>query len=330
MTGEVWSFLETRATGLHRTATGMAAEAARLASLLDQNPCGVIVGACDHALFDRFRSLGLRKLYMVSTDPPSTVAEACARAIQQLASARHPLVILFGATAFGSEVAARVSAATGSGLISHCVDFTREDDVLVARKMAHEGRAHVVLTWSAPPPYVATVEPEVLEAVENKTPSMEVVEETIRIAPLRTELLRRWKVDPRKLDLSEASFVIGVGRPVIARAEQLGTLCEKAERIGAVFGASRPVVDAGLLAREKQIGASGRWLGADVYIACGISGSSYHMMGVRKVRHLVAVNTDRNAPIFKSAELGIIGDLFEVLPALEKMAEAPPAEPGSN
>jgi electron transfer flavoprotein alpha subunit len=94
-----------------------------------------------------------------------------------------------------------------------------------------------------------------------------------------------------------------------------------AERLGAAFGASRVVVDSGLLPKEKQIGASGKWLSADIYLACGVSGSFYHMMGVKAVKHLVAVNTDRDAPILKSAELRVIGDLFEVLPSLGRLVD---------
>ncbi len=97
---------------------------------------------------------------------------------------------------------------------------------------------------------------------------------------------------------------------------------EVAERLGAAVGASRIVVDGGVLPRARQIGASGKWLAADVYLACGVSGSSYHMMGVKAVKHLVAVNLDRSAPIFQHAELGVVGDLFEILPALSALLAA--------
>ncbi len=322
MASEVWSFIETSGTGLHRTAVKVAAETARLGDLLGEKPCGIVVGADGQALGEQLGAFGLQKLYMVKTDAPADTPESYARAIERLVSRQTPTVLLFAATALGSEVAARVAARLGSGLISHCVDFAKQGEELVARKAAYDGRAHMTLAWSGPVPHVATVEPEAMEAVENKVPAVEVVEEAADIGPLKTAFLRRWKADPRQLDLTEANFVIGVGRPIIGRAEELNALREKAERLGAVFGASRPVIDAGLLPREKQIGASGRWLGADVYIACGISGSTYHMMGIRKVRHLIAINTDRDAPIFKSAELRIVGDLFEVLRALENVSDA--------
>ena len=101
-----------------------------------------------------------------------------------------------------------------------------------------------------------------------------------------------------------------------------------ARRLGAVFGASRVVVDSGLVPKERQIGASGKWLNADVYVACGVSGSFYHMMGIKGVKHLVAVNTDRDAPIFKSAELAVVGDMFKVLPSLGNLLDET-EEPGA-
>jgi len=323
MSGEVWSFIETAGGGLHKSATKIATEATRLGNLLGEIPCGVVVPDGGDALAEELAPFGLQKLYSLKADAPgSWTPEAYAQAVAALVARRKPHLVLFAATAFGSEVAARVSARLGSPFISNCIDFAREGEGFVARKAVHEGRAHLTVTWSAPPPHLASVDLEALEAIEERSPvPLEVIEEAAEIGSLGTELLSRWKTDPRQLDLVEASLVIGVGRPILSRIEELPNLRDAAEKLGAVFGGSRPVADAGALPKEKQIGASGKWLTADVYIACAISGSTYHMMGIRGVRHLVAVNTDRNAPIFKHAELGIVGDMFEILPALEKISE---------
>lgn len=322
MGGEIWCFLETGAAGLHNTATKLATEAVRLAQLLGGEGCGALVALGANAFAAELAAFGLRKLYAIKADAvASWTPEACADALVQLVSNRQPQMLIFAATASGSEIAARVAARMNRGLIANCVDFAREGESPVARKVVYGGKAHMTMAWSAPPPYLATVNPEALEAIEESGISPpEAIEEAIMVAPLKTALLRSWKTDPRQLDLTEASLVIGVGRPLIARAEELEALRVAAEKCGAIFGVSRPVVDAGVLPKECQIGASGKWLSADVYIACGISGSSYHMMGVRQVRHLIAVNNDPNAPILKQAELGIVGDLFEVIPALAKLS----------
>ena len=329
MAGGVWCFVETAGGGLHKTATKIATEATRLGNLLGEPPCGVLVGQDGQTLAGELAPFGLQKVYQVRSDgAASWTPEACAQALMALMANWQPHLLLFAATSFGSGVAARVSARSGCGLIANCVDFAREGEGFVARKAVFDGAAHMTMTWATPPPHIATVELEALEAIEERSGTpLEVVEESVEIGLLNTELLDRWKTDPRQLDLTEASLVISVGRPIISRAEEMPHLRDAAEAVGAVFGGSRPVVDAGVLPKEKQIGASGKWLAADVYIACGVSGSTYHMMGIRQVRHLVAVNTDRNAPIFKQAELSIVADLFEVLPALRNLTEAEKKEP---
>ncbi|MGD0072883.1 MAG: electron transfer flavoprotein subunit alpha/FixB family protein [Candidatus Binataceae bacterium] len=323
MSGEVWSFIETTGGGLNKNATKMATEATRLGNILGEVPCGVLVADGGGTLADDLAPFGLQKLYALKAEAPGAwTPEAYAHALADLVAKRQPHLVLFAASAFGSEVAARVSARLGSGFISNCVDFAREGEGLVARKAVHEGRAHQTLTWAVPPPHIASVDLAALEAIEERSPvALEVIEENAETGALGVELLSRWKTDPRQLDLTEASLVVGVGRPILSQMDALPNLRDAAEKIGAVFGGSRPVADAGALPKEKQIGASGKWLTADVYIACAISGSTYHMMGIRGVRHLVAVNIDRNAPIFKHAELGIVGDMFQVIPALEKLAE---------
>lgn len=321
MVEEVWSFIETGPTGLQKTATKAATEASRLAQTLGAEGCGVLATPEGNAFADKLAPFGLRRLYAFEADAPTSwTPEAYADALSQLVSRRRPRMLVLAATALGSEVAARVSARLGIGLIANCVDFFREGESLVARKAVCGGKAHMTVVWAKRPPYLATVDPEALEAIEERGgQAPEILREIVSLGPLKAVPLRSWKTDPRQLDLTEASLVVGVGRPIITRVGELETLRLAAERCGAVFGVSRPVVDAGVLPKDRQIGASGNWLSADVYIACGVSGSSYHMMGLRQVRHLIAVNTDANAPIMKQVELGIVADLFEVLPALEKL-----------
>jgi electron transfer flavoprotein alpha subunit len=321
--GEAWAFLETSGGRLHKTAARIAAETARVAGILGQRACGVAAGGQGESFATQLKGFGLKRLYALDSGAgadwtPETYAQAVASAVVT----RKPGLVLFGATPLGSDVAARVAARLRTGFLSDCVDFVLEGEGLCARKAVYGGDAHMTLRWLGGPPWIATVDPDALEENEDAASAApQVIEEHVAIAPARTEFVRRWKVDPRQLALGEASIVVGVGRPVIARPDELNRLKEAADSIGAVLGVSRPVTDAGLMSKRNQIGMSGNWLGADVYIACGISGSAYHMMAVRKVRHLVAVNIDRNAPIFKSAELAIVADLFELLPALSELSK---------
>lgn len=320
---EIWSFVETGQRGLRKTAPAVASEAVKLGRLTGQPSCGVFAADSEAGgLATGLSAFGLRKFYhLKAREPLHWTPEACADALAALAESAPPYLILFAATAAGSEVAARVAARLGAGLISNCVDFVREGETLVARKVAYGGKAHTTMTWCAPPPYLATMDLDSLEATEQPGAPAEMAEQTLPVGPLRAEFLGSFTVDPQEIDLTEANLVLGVGRPVIDRADRLEELQGAAGSCGAAFGGSRPVVDAGLLPRARQIGASGKWLAADVYVACGISGSTYHMMGIREVRHLIAVNSDPGAPILKQAELGIVADLFEVLPALKRLMD---------
>ena len=330
--GEVWSVLEASDGRLHDTATKIASEGRKVARLLHGDPCGVIASVPEERLLQALAPFGLRRLYAFGgerTEPTS--AEQCARAIATLAARRSPSCVLFAATPFGCEAAARVAVRLGSGLASDCVDFDCAAEGLTARRNVHGGKAHATVAWCGPPPHVATVNLDALEEVaESSGPPAEVIVEEAESGVARTELVRRWRVEPRELDLSEARIVIGVGKPILARPAALPMIEAVAERLGAAFGGSRIVVDGGLLPRERQIGASGKWLAAEVYLACGISGSSYHMMGVKGVRHLVAVNLDRSAPIVQHAEFAVVGDLFEVLPALGALFEGDQRDRGNR
>ena len=316
--GEVWAFLETVDGRLHDTATKTASEVRKVARLLDDHPCGVIAGVPEERFLQELAPFGLQRIYALSGKRSERgSAEEHGHAVATLAARRSPSCVLFAATPFGCEAAARVAARLGSGLASDCVDFARAGEEFTARRNVWGGRAHATVAWRGPPPHVATVNLDALEAVpESPGQPAELIVEEADFGTPRSELLRRWRVEPRELDLSEATVVVGIGKPILERPAALPMVEEVSERLGAALGGSRIVVDGGLLPRERQIGTSGKWLAADVYLACGISGSSYHMMGVKAVKHLVAVNLDRNAPIFQHVDFGVVGDLFEILPAL--------------
>lgn len=327
---EVWAFCGGAVTS--NAAAKLASEAARVSQMLGAIPCGLTVVADAAGMRERLKLFGLRKLYAANCSNVSLSCEAWADVISSLVASLGPQMLLFASDALGSELAARVAARLGAGLVANCTDFGWEDGTFVAYKAGFAGEVTLITTWSEPRLRVATVDLDACEALPERTPVvLEVV--TVDVAEVRSdprvEILVRWKPDPMKIALVEAPFVIGLGKPVLARPEEQVMLHTAIEEAGAAIGVSRPVADAGVFPRERQIGASGKWLSAEVYIACGISGSAYHMMGVKKVRHLIAVNTDPGAPIFRHAELGIVCDLFQLLPALAKLLKSGSKEPKS-
>jgi electron transfer flavoprotein alpha subunit len=122
------------------------------------------------------------------------------------------------------------------------------------------------------------------------------------------------------VDITKAEIVVSVGRG-IGTEEKIPLIAELAEALGGVLACSRPIVDVGWLPRERQVGASGRTVTPKVYIACGISGAIQHLTGMRDAHRIIAINKDPNAPIFGVAHIGVVGDLFEIVPALIKAAK---------
>jgi electron transfer flavoprotein alpha subunit len=137
--------------------------------------------------------------------------------------------------------------------------------------------------------------------------------------PARSKLLAVSDEPAGDVDITKADIVASVGRG-IGTEEKIPLIAELANALGGVLACSRPVVDVGWLPRERQVGASGRTVTPKVYIACGISGAIQHLTGMRDAHRIIAINKDPNAPIFGVAHIGVVGDLFEIVPALTKAA----------
>lgn len=319
---EVWSVVEALGGRPHETAVKMASEASRLGRLLGARPCCVVTDRLDDpaTVLRALAEHGARKIYAAAgaEDDASSSAEAVTMRLAALVAERRPEAVLFTATRDGAERGARLAARLGAGLVARCVEFELDGAALVARRPVSGGKAHALVRWAFGPPYLATVDLASLEAVAEGpgTPSPEVVE--VAAPPdeaMRTAHRRRWRLAAGELDLTEAAFVIGVGRPVDT-AESLARVQSLADRLGATLGGSRIAHFQGIVPKSRQIGASGKWISPDVYLTFGVSGASYHVMGIKGAKHIIAVNTDRDAPIFKLAELGIVADLEEVVGAL--------------
>jgi len=322
MLPEVWSFLEIENGDLHDSARKMAAEARRAARVFDIAACGLIFGPCSSGALEELKWYGLKKVYLFPGEPPLS-PEAIARSIQAATERLNPRFILFENNPSVSEVAGRVASSLERGLISGCIDFESADGQPLARKAVYDGKAHAIYSWTAPPPYLATIDSSALEDVKEKNQTEpEIIREEVESGECLTGLLRKWEVGLAELDLSEARIVIGVGKGV--GVEFMETIDRLAGAIKGVIGGSRIAVYNGLIPLERQVGTTGKWLNSDVYLAMGISGAPQHVMGIKEVKNIIAINATKEAPIFRYAKLGIIGDLYEVVPKLIGLIEAEP------
>jgi electron transfer flavoprotein alpha subunit len=320
MLPEIWSFLESEGGVLRGTARKMAAEASRTARIFHGTAAGFVFGPPGPRLLGELKPYGLPKIYL-SPARPQLSPEGIAAAIAAAAVRWRPVGLLFDNLPLGAEVAARAAASLERGLVANCIEFELDGEQPVARKTVYGGRAHALYTWNTPPPYLATVDTTALEDLKAGTPiEPEVVPIAAAEAEPLTGLTGKWEMDLADLDLSEARVVIGVGRGV--DGSDMEHINRLAEILRGVIGGSRIAVYKGLVGLERQIGTTGKWLDSDLYLAIGISGAPQHVMGIKEVKNIIAINISKQAPIFKYAGLGVVGDLRQVVPELVKMLEA--------
>jgi electron transfer flavoprotein alpha subunit len=232
--------------------------------------------------------------------------------IVRLVNRVKPEIMLFGATHLGRSLGPRVAAALDTGLTADCTGLGIDSSgSLIQIRPAFSGNifAHIKTQGY---PQMATVRYKVMTALQ-KDPSRrgEIIPEVPEIVP---SLIQLTAVDSSgAVNLPDAEVIISGGRG-LRKAGDFALLTELADLLGGVVGSSRPLVDAGWIAKEHQVGFSGNTVKPKVYIACGISGSPQHMAGMRNSDLIIAINADPSAPIFRIADYGLVGDLYEILP----------------
>lgn len=242
--------------------------------------------------------------------------------LQALIEKVRPQIVLVGSTAFGRSLAPGLAAACRTGLTADCTGLEIDADgalVQIRPAFSENILAHI---RSDTRPQMATVRYREFDPLprEKDRPG-----EVVNVAPKVTENaavrgIRRVKVTG--IDISDAKVVVAAGRGVRS-AQDLGMIRELAGLLGGVVGASRQLVDDGIITKEYQVGYSGVRVKPDLYIACGISGAPQHLAGMKESGYIVAINSDPSAPIFRVADYGIVGDLYEVVPRLiEKIKKA--------
>ncbi len=224
--------------------------------------------------------------------------------------------ILAAGTSFGRDVAARASARLGTGLLSDVVEIERAaGGALRGKRPVYSGKAYAWAAVADARPAMATLRPNVFPAVTSGGKAADVVPRAASDVPRRAAVTRIEKPTAQELDVAEASIVVSGGRGLKA-PEHFAIVRDLAVALGGAVGASRAVVDAGWISHAHQVGQTGKVVSPSLYVACGISGAIQHLAGMSSSKVIVAINKDPEAPIFKVATYGIVGDVFEVLPKL--------------
>ena len=222
----------------------------------------------------------------------------------------------FAASAQGRDLAPRVAARLGVSLASDVTNFQIKGEAVTARHPAYTGKVIVTLRLTSTPALLSLRPGAITPAEQPRAGRVESIPPAIDPASARVTVTEMSQRGAAKLDLGEASIIVSGGRGLRA-AENFKLVEELAAAIGnAAVGATRAVTDDGWRPPTDQIGQTGRLVSPDLYIAVGISGAIQHLAGMRTAKTIVAINKDKDAPIFKIADYGIVGDLFEVVPRL--------------
>jgi electron transfer flavoprotein alpha subunit len=247
--------------------------------------------------------------------------ESWAAVIRSIIEKEKPFLVVAGHTTQGMDYLPRLAVALRRPLIAGCVEYEKQQDRLVLTRQIFNAKMNMKALVKGDPPYLATASPGAFPADDVESGANAVVTAfPLEQVSLGTSSRVVEKIEsPRgQSDLASASIIVAGGRG-LKQKENFNIIFELADSMGASVGASRPVVDAEWLPREYQIGSSGQTVSPKLYIAVGISGAIQHLVGMQTSRCIVAINKDADAPIFKIAHYGIVGDLFKVVPELTKI-----------
>jgi len=317
--GEILVFVEQHDGAVKRPSLESLTAGVRLAAARGTTASALVAGPGAAEAADTLALHGAAGVTTLDVDvtDPTALAAALAGVVENVS----PAVLLLAHTTVGKVVGPRVAGALGLPMAADCIAITDDGGSIVARRPVYAGKALVNVATGAAT-LVASLRPNVVMAAESPTTGAVSVGDVV--APSRSlgAVLKDIVAAAReKIELTEAGIVVSGGRG-LKGPENFGMIEDLASALGAAVGASRAVVDAGWRPHTEQVGQTGKTVSPQLYIAVAISGAIQHLAGMRTSNFIVAINKDPEAPIFKVADYGIVGDAFEVVPRLTEAVSA--------
>jgi electron transfer flavoprotein alpha subunit len=307
-------FVEQRNGNIRKASLEALSEAKRLAAGGGWSVCAVVAGHGVAAKAAELGGWGAGKVYVADEERFARYSsEGYAAVVRAAVEKCAPVALFMAATALGRDLSGRVAARLGWGCLSDVTKLAVSGVTIQATRPVYSGKALATVD-SAGKAVVVTLRPNVFPA-QSSGGTADV--ETLPAIPgdIRAVVKELLAKEGGELDVAEADVIVTGGRG-IKGPENFALIRELARLLGAAVGASRAVVDAGWIDHAHQVGQTGKVVSPSLYIACGVSGAIQHLAGMSSSKLIVAINKDPEAPIFKVADYGIVGDLFQVVPAL--------------
>ncbi len=286
-------------------------EGRRVADGLGADVTAVVVGSGIEGIAGELEKYGPDKILVADDSALADyTTDAYTNVIADLVQSVEPAVILLGASAQGKDLSARLAARLDAGLAMDCTAVKLDGGKLICTRPMFGGKIYADVEIDGALQMVA-IRPNVMDITET---SKECVTEkpAVRVGDVKTTVAEKSMDTGDKVELTEADIVVSGGRGTAGEFEAIEQL---AAALGGAVGASRSAVDEGWRPHSDQVGQTGKVVSPGLYIACGISGAIQHLAGMSTSKYIVAINKDPEAPIFSKADLGIVGDLFDLVPA---------------
>jgi len=315
----LWVIIEKKKEEVHPVTLELLTKGRELCADLQETLVAVIPGAIgegDEHVLSLFGAQEILEVRTMEENPASfdLYAEALCMAVGE----EKPSIILAGATAFGRTLMPLLAVRLRTGLTADCteLDIDRDRKLLLQTRPAFGGNILAVIECAQSKPQMATVRPHVFKMAKVENAKKPVIR-CRSYSPLlkrSAELLER-VVEDEKTDITQADIIVAGGRG-LGKPEGFELLHTLADSLGGMTGASRGAVDLGWISPVHQVGQTGHTVNPKLYLACGISGAVQHITGMKGAEMIIAINEDPEAPIFEIADYGIIGDLYDIIPAI--------------
>lgn len=327
MSNKILAFVEIKDGNFKNSAFEVVTEANKIASDLNSELVVLTIGSGIENEAQGLANYGAKKLLIVDLNELNTKnttsgfnysPSGYAKVISEIAKLQNVNIIVLSATALGKDLAGRIAIKTDSAVFADCIDIKVSEGSIIASRPVYAGKSIIDVKGNTDK-IVLTLRPNVFKPQKVENGNLEIEKIDVNSLNLTesdfSSVVKEVVVSNEKLDVAESDRIVSGGRG-LRGPENFYLVEELAAAISAATGASRAVVDAGWRPHSEQVGQTGKTVSPSLYIACGISGAIQHLAGMSSSKCIVAINKDKDAPIFQIANYGIVGDVFEIIPAL--------------